>query len=522
MGVTVLGGAAYGGAVYYALKDEAFHDTFTTYVPGAEQTVEYVKEWLKKNDDEKSWTAQANEYIAKAQEYGVYAKDMTTSAYEYASDAYQKLTGQKEPPRLKEEEKVVIVAEKQPEAAVLVEAHIEKPDPIVMKRIRSDYAAVSDLSRVLTELASILNDTNLSGKGRSIMKEAEEQLQQLNGSLQALTTEETAILKSLVQLKQQSDKIEAELERFRNDAKSVIQSSHAETARKMEAKEAELQQQFAETRIQMKEAFDRLLAQELDAQRLQLEQERTTALLEQAAELKRRFVREVKLLVEKERAGRLSKLEQIDKRFKALEQQSIRNVEELDKSRQSHMMHVTLDALQDAVVGRAHKRPFVEELKAFENSAKGNALLETVLATIPREVPEEGVESLSELRARFDAVAEQVRRVALVPENGGFGSHIISIVLSKLMFRKEGLVEGNDVEAVLARSGYYLKHGDLENAARELNQLSGWPKRLAHDWIEAARRHLEVKQVLEVSHIQLSKSCFVWMLLMTFHFLLDC
>ncbi|KAG1086604.1 hypothetical protein G6F42_020921 [Rhizopus arrhizus] len=84
-------------------------------------------------------------------------------------------------------------------------------------------------------------------------------------------------------------------------------------------------------------------------------------------------------------------------------------------------------------------------------------------------------------------------------------SHLISIVFSSFMFTKKGLVDGDDVESRLARAEYYLNtEKDLESAAREINQLTGWPKRLSMDWLDAARRHLEVKQALEIMRSQAS------------------
>ena len=44
-----------------------------------------------------------------------------------------------------------------------------------------------------------------------------------------------------------------------------------------------------------------------------------------------------------------------------------------------------------------------------------------------------------------------------------------------------------------------LAHHDLEGATRELNQLTGWQRRLANDWLVSARRNLEVRQALDVA-----------------------
>jgi mitofilin len=43
-----------------------------------------------------------------------------------------------------------------------------------------------------------------------------------------------------------------------------------------------------------------------------------------------------------------------------------------------------------------------------------------------------------------------------------------------------------------------MNEKDLDRAARELNQLKGTARELLHDWLEAARRRLEIQQALEV------------------------
>ncbi|KAJ2083888.1 hypothetical protein H4R24_000418, partial [Coemansia sp. RSA 988] len=110
-----------------------------------------------------------------------------------------------------------------------------------------------------------------------------------------------------------------------------------------------------------------------------------------------------------------------------------------------------------------------------------------------------GILSHAELENRFDSVRKEIRSVSLVPENGNFGSQVLSLALSRVMFEKEGMTDGDDVESVLARTSFLLRHHDLDAAARELNQLKGWPKKLAEDWIAAARRKLEVDQAFAVA-----------------------
>ncbi len=129
----------------------------------------------------------------------------------------------------------------------------------------------------------------------------------------------------------------------------TIESTHSEAASNIVAREAQLKNQFEQTRAEMKTSFAQQLAADLSAQQERLEKARTDALIEQAKELQRRFVKEVKFLVEQERAGRLAKLDQVSQRFMALEKYTLQNAQALDKSRQHHVIHITLDAFQDAL-----------------------------------------------------------------------------------------------------------------------------------------------------------------------------
>lgn len=537
LGFTIVLGSVYGGATYYALTDNEFRDTYTTYVPGGEQTLDFIEDFQKNQDLDKyrnqasDWKRQAEEYKKTVQSYGNKIQESTSDALDYATEAYQQLTGQKGEAPIKP-----LIAEKNTPAAtivatevvsntnkinqmtstdttttvnmstdgnsttpVVVAVAIEKPDPILVKPIQTNNNVVRELSQILFELASILNESGLSGLGRDIIKDAETKIEKLNQGIILLNVEQESIMEALQELNAKGSKIEGSLEKFHIEASHAIERAHVQTAEKIVEREAQLKNQFEQTRAEMKTTFAQQLAADLNAQAERLEKAREEALVAQAQELQRQFVKQVKLLVEQERAGRLAKLDTISKRFKALEQYSLQNAQALDQSRQHHVIHVTLDAFQEALEAQ-HKQPFADELQALSHNTQQDKVFQTVLAAIPKELAHDGVNSISELSTRFEDVANEIRQVALVPEDGGFGSHIISIIMSYLMFKKSGLVQGDDVESILSRTDYYLKTDNLEYAARELNQLGGWPKRLAQDWIQSARRHLEVKQALEVKY----------------------
>ncbi|TPX76276.1 hypothetical protein CcCBS67573_g02477 [Chytriomyces confervae] len=227
-----------------------------------------------------------------------------------------------------------------------------------------------------------------------------------------------------------------------------------------------------------------------------------TAVEKESEAIQEAWKAKAKELVDNERDGRLARLDHLAIKLKHLEQVAIQSGEFVERMQ---TVQNVIAALQ--VVGTKVNEgvPFKKEFGLLKEFAEGDEVLTTVLSAVDENAMKDGIVSVDELREEFYEVSQKIRRVQLMPENGGPVSYGVSHVLSYLMFQKHGLVPGNDTEAVLARSKYFLSHGDLESAAREINQLKGWSKVLASDWLRDARLHLEVKQALETveSHIAL-------------------
>ena len=221
--------------------------------------------------------------------------------------------------------------------------------------------------------------------------------------------------------------------------------------------------------------------------------------------MQRRWTREIKVRVEQERGGRLSKLEDLATNLKKLERVTLDNSSYLDENLRLHTLWSTLRAFTNAVDGPVRK-PFREELRVLRHVAasRDDPVVTTVLDSLEHsDAPDTGVEPLSDLISWFiTSVVPRLESVALVPEqNAGLLSHLASSVLSTFRFKRQGLVEGDDVSSTIARAEHYLTEKDLDSAARELNQLKGVPKVLLSDWLSAARKRLEVEQALKVSFV---------------------
>ncbi len=230
----------------------------------------------------------------------------------------------------------------------------------------------------------------------------------------------------------------------------------------------------------------------------------------QGIEMQRRWIREIKVRVEQERGGRLSKLEDLATNLKKLERVTLDNSSYLDENLRLHTLWSALRAFTGAVDASVRK-PFREELRVLRHvaAARDDPVVTTVLESLEHsDAPDTGVEPLADLISWFTtSVAPRLESVALVPEqNAGLLSHLTSSVLSTFRFRRQGLVEGDDVSSTIARAEYYLAEKDLDSAARELNQLKGVSKALLSDWLSAARKRLEVEQALTVSCIVMLKN----------------
>ncbi|KAF9897490.1 Formation of crista junctions protein 1 [Lobosporangium transversale] len=367
------------------------------------------------------------------------------------------------------EKKEDVVASPEPPKKLIKVATIESEEPIM-----------TNLNTTLHQLVAILNETGIPEQGHQVFEKANAELKHLSERVEALKVEGEA----------QAATVLAEVTEKYNKLMTEKESEH----------EGELSQLKKELAAAFEEEKQKAIEHELKVQQDILKEEQKQELLKYATEMQRRWVREVKVRVENERGGRLARLDQINLRLRTLERQGIDNAQFLQQSARTHQLWCGIKALEKAYEA-GERRPFDRELarlKRLAEEEKDAEVLKAVLAAIPDSVAAHGVDSVPELVDRFEYVANKVRQASLVPDDGGVLAHGMSVVLSKLMFKKHGLVPGNDVEAVLARTEYYLQENDLEQAVRELNQLKGWGKRLAKDWIIAARRRVEVGQAIDV------------------------
>ncbi|GAA5957552.1 hypothetical protein JCM21900_001633 [Sporobolomyces salmonicolor] len=372
------------------------------------------------------------------------------------------------------------------------------PLPLVapaLKDVTTSEPVLGQLASTIDSLAKYVekNDANTSEGATAVLSSAQKDIKGLAARLEAIKQQEEAKLQQ--QLKEQANKYSG-----------MLLNAEKELVERLDTQEEDWKKAFDMERQKLVAAYKDKLEHELATQQEIINQRLKEEVVAQGIELQRRWVQEIKMRVEQERGGRLAKLEELESGVRKLEKVAKENEEVVGEAVRARKIFAAVKALEHAVESGA---PFATELAAVQrlaaapptsSSSTSDSLIALALKTVPAEVASTGIASFPALAARFhDSVAPQLKKVSLLPEHGGLMAYLTSVVMSHVLFEKEGWADGDDVVSTVARARFWLANKDLDLATREVNSLKGWPKALAADWLKQARNHLEVKQALEIA-----------------------
>ena len=541
------GALSYGGAVFYALQSDNFHDFFTEYIPFGEEAVLYFEEqsfhkrfpnahrnqnrtnpWAHEDSNKvmipsksgMSWrvadetdpdssdiahrgrhmsAVDANQSADKSGHHRPSAKmpgkDKATEQSATTSPALKGKDKAKNP-KVNSTEK----AKATPDTSnVGAEARVEPPAPLVapvaqlspLEVPQAEEPLVQELATVVNDLITVINADSVeaSNKYAAPIAKAKQALAEMGIKIENLKAAEQ---------KAAQEKIEEAHRQFDESAK--------ELARRIDAARNEEVAQYREEFESEKEKLSRSYADKLktDIEKVQhvSDQRIRNELIEQGTELKRKFGAEIKSLVEEERQGRLSKISELSNNVNNLQKLTADWNGVIDSNLSTQKLQIAVDAVRSAIARNdlpdSRPQPFVRELAALKQVANEDAVVDAAIASINPTAYQRGLPSPAQLIDRFRHVSAEVRKASLLPENAGLASHVASQFLSKLMFRKQGQPGGNEVESILTRAETMLEEGNLDGAAREMNTLHGWAAVLSQDWLQECRKVLEVRQALDV------------------------
>ncbi|KAI8297293.1 MICOS complex subunit MIC60 [Colletotrichum sp. SAR11_240] len=510
--LAVLGAIGFGGGVWYSRVNDSFHDFFTEYVPFGEQAVLYFEEmdFRKRfpNISNKIKSRDTGSQVAVPAQSGASWRvadngepaGRQSSAVDKAQAA--KVAAVKEKPKPVEKKKKAPEPKPAPVEAKVVAPKQEENDfkppevnepsrfppipPIDAIKIEdATEPVVQDLVRMLNDIITVINADKAHGRYSPTITKAKNELSKVGSKIKAI--------KSSVEEKAAAE-VQAKVADFDKAANDLI----ARVEGAMVAQEGAWRKEFEDEMKKVKESYDARAKLLLEREKQLNEERLNNQLLEQALALKKEFVTEVEKHVESEREGRLGKLEKLSDAVADLEKLTTGWNEVVDTNLRTQQLHVAVDAVRATLENATSPRPFTRELVALKEIAADDPVVNAAIASINPSAYQRGLANAAQLIDRFRIVASEVRKASLLPDEAGVASHASSYLLSKVMFKKQGLADGNDVESILTRTQTLLEEGNLDAAAREMNGLQGWAKTLSRDWLGEVRKTLEVQQALDV------------------------
>ncbi|KAK1594567.1 mitofilin [Colletotrichum navitas] len=516
--LAILSAIGFGGGVWYSRINDSFHDFFTEYVPFGEQAVLYFEEAdfrkrfpsitnkLRGRDTGSqvtvpaqsgaSWRVADNGEPAGRQSSAVgKAAAKVAAVKEEQRKPAQKPKVVPEPPKPAPEP----IKETKPAAAAPERGTTDFKPPEVNEPSRFPPIApidplkiedatepvVQDLVHMLNDIITVINADKAHGRYYPTIDKAKGELGKVGSKIKAIKSSVEQGAAAEVQSKV------ADFDKAANDLIARVESA-------MIAQEAQWRREFEDEMNKVKASYDERVKLVLQREKQLNEERLNNQLLEQALALKKEFVSEVQKHVESEREGRLGKLDELSAAVADLEKLTTGWNEVVDTNMRTQQLHVAVDAVRASLENAAHAKPFTRELVALKEIAGEDPVVNAAIASINPAAYQRGLSNAAQLVDRFRIVAGEVRKASLLPEEAGVASHASSYLLSKVMFKKQGLADGDDVESILTRTQTLLEEGNLDAAAREMNGLQGWAKTLSRDWLGEVRKVLEVQQALDV------------------------
>ncbi|XP_071609319.1 MICOS complex subunit MIC60 isoform X6 [Heliangelus exortis] len=364
------------------------------------------------------------------------------------------------------------------------------------------------------ELDSITPDVKPGWKGltgqlstddlNSLIAHAHRRIDQLNKELAEQRVREQQHIETALEKQKLEDKkafeaaVAKALERHKNEIELEQEKKVEEVREVMESEmRTQLRRQAAAHTDHLRDVL-KIQEQEL---KVEFEQNLSEKLSEQEMEFRR--------LTQEQLDNFTMDINTAYARLKGIEQAVESHAEAEEEARKAHQLWLSVEALKycmKTASGDSPTEPLESAVKAIKASCSNNAFTDTLTAALPQESLTRGVYSEEALRARFYTVQKLAKRVAMIDETrNSLYQYFLSYLQSLLVFHPQQLkppteLSPDDLDTfkLLSYASYCIEHGDLELAAKFVNQLRGESRRVAHDWLNEARMTLETKQIVDI------------------------
>ncbi|XP_048827811.1 MICOS complex subunit MIC60 isoform X3 [Brienomyrus brachyistius] len=364
------------------------------------------------------------------------------------------------------------------------------------------------------ELSSIMPDVQAGWKGltgklspddlNSLIAHAHRRIDQLNRELAEQRVREQLRMEAALKQQRQEDKkaldkaVATALERHHEEL-------HLEKNRKVEevreVMEVEMRTQLRRQAAAHTDHLRDVLKVQEQELRAQAQETLTRKIMEQEIEFRR---------ANQEQLDQFTMdMNEAYARLKGLEEAIDSHATAEEQAQKAHQLWLSVEALNYTLKtagADTPTEPLEGAVRAVRDSCGENEFAQVLTTALPTESLQRGVLSEASLRARFYSIRRLARRVAMIDETrNSLYQYFLSYLQSLLLFEQEQLSPPDkltpddlDTFKLLSYATYCMEHGDLELAAKFMNQLRGEPRRVAQDWLVEARLTLETRQIVSL------------------------